>query len=652
MTKYDNVFSPIKIGNVEIKNRIEIPPMLSCSATSDGFVTQEMMEFYGNFGGGGAGIVTIGDSAVDYEYGQGHYHQLNLGDYRVVQGLSDFVEYIQRTGAKASIEINHPGRMASAEILGKYPIAPSAVPTGWDLVANRRRAITEMDQGLIDRVIENYARAAYHCVAAGFEMIMIHGAHGNLLAQFVSPATNKRTDKYGGTLENRARFVIELLGAIRSRVGKCLAIEYRVSGSEMDPNGMKEAETIEFIKLIQDKIDLVHVSLGMIAGPQQIYHMAQPTYLPHNYNVERAAAIKKAVKIPVTCIGSIIDLATADSIIADGKADIVAMGRPNIADPQLVNKSRRGALDEIRPCIRCQACGEKASVYLPVRCSVNPAAGRETQYKYLRPAEKNRKVVIIGGGPSGMEAAIIASSRGHKVVLFEKEQELGGALRYAAAPSFKSDMKRYLDWLIKETKQPNIDIRLSSKATAQIVKKEKPDVVIIAIGAEPIIPKIPGVEKKNVVWAGDVDLDKVSTGKKVVVAGAGMTGCETALHLALQGKKVTIIDMLKSYEIAKDASLAGRLALMALLEQNDVKIKTETCLIEINDKAAVVTDCQGKKQEIPADTVVLSLGLKPSSKLIESLRGLADEEYVIGDCRTPGNVLPAIHSGFNVAAEI
>jgi 2,4-dienoyl-CoA reductase-like NADH-dependent reductase (Old Yellow Enzyme family)/thioredoxin reductase len=653
VTKYNNVFSPFKIGNVEVKNRIETPPMLSCMATADGFMTREMMEFYGAFARGGSGIVTIGDSAVDYEYGKGHHGQLNLGDDRTIAGLSNFVEFIQKFGAKASIEINHPGRMASVKVLnGKYPIAPSCVTTTSDIVARRKVMTTEMDQAIINRVVENYADAAYRCLMAGFEIVMIHGAHGNLLAQFVSPLTNKRSDKYGGDLKNRAQFVVEVLQAIRNRVGNQLAIEYRVSGSELDPEGMQEKDTIEFIKIIEDKIDLVHVSLGLVNDPRYLPAMAQPTYFSHNYNVERAAAIKKAVRIPVTCVGSIIDLATADRIISEGKADIVAMGRPQIADPEIVNKSRRGELDDIRPCIRCQVCGEKPSNFYPVRCTVNPIVGREIEYRYLPPAAKKKKVVIIGGGPAGMQAAITASSRGHQVFLFEKEKELGGALRYAAGPSFKSDMKRYLDWLIRKTRQSTSDIRLSCKATVKNIKEEQPDVLILSVGGEPVMPDIPGIKEKQVVWAGNVDLDQVKTGERVVVAGAGMTGCETALHLAQQGKKVTIIDMLGEPEIAKDASYSGKLALLELLNQHGVVIKTETQLVEITDLAAIVVDNRKKRYELPADTVVLALGLKPLSKVVRTFHGLIDDEYIIGDCSTPGNLIHAIHDGFNVAMEI
>jgi len=656
MASYKHVFSPIKIGSVEIKNRIEVPPMLSCMATPDGFVTREMMEFYGAFARGGAGIVTIGDTAVDSVYAKAHYGQLSLGDDRVVNGLSSMVEFIQKFGAKASIEINHPGRLASPEVIGRFPIAPSRVPTKWQEIAagenNPVVMITEMDQDLIEQVKENYVQAAYRCLAAGFEMIMIHGGHGNLLSQFVSPLTNRRNDKYGGSLENRARFVIELLDDIRKRVGNRLAIEYRVSGSELDPQGLQEEDVIEFLKMIQDKIDLVNVSVGLISDPKYITHFAQPTYFPHEYNVHRAEKIKKALKIPVTCVGSISDLDTAERIIAEGKADIVAMGRAQVADPELVNKSIRGELEDIRPCLRCQVCGEKPSNFYPVRCTVNPVAGREVEYKYLRSAVKKRKIVIVGGGPAGMETAIIAAARGHHVTLFEKEPELGGALRFAAAPSFKGDMKRYLNWLILQTGKSGADVRLSVDVKPDMIKSLGPDILVVAVGAVPLIPDLPGLKNGNVVWAGDVDLGKVKTGDNVVVAGAGLTGCETALQLAMEGKKVMVFDQLPASEIARDSSLAGKLALMELLDKHGVKIKTEMTLIRMEDNAVVVRDRGQNEIKLPADTLVLALGLKPRVDLVKRLRESANEVYVIGDCVKPRTLYYAIHEGFDLAAEI
>jgi len=490
------------------------------------------------------------------------------------------------------------------------------------------------------------------CLFAGFEMVMIHGGHGQLINQFLSPVSNFRKDKYGGSLENRARFAIELLTAIRKKVGNKLVIEYRISADELIPEGMHEDETIEFIKMIEDKIDIIHASLGGVGDRKYTPYMSQPTYFPHQFNVHRAEKIKKAVKIPVTCVGSIISLEMADKIVAEGKADIVAMGRAQIADHDLVNKSVRGEASDVRPCLRCGTCGTRASDFFPVRCAVNPVAGRETIYNEIKPAKKEKKVVVVGGGPAGMEAAQIASSRGHKVVLVEKGKQLGGALLAAAAPDFKPDMKRFVEWQKRKIQNSPVEIKLSAEVTANSVKALSPDVVIIAAGAEPLLPGIPGINNDNVVTATDFELGKAKTGKRVVVAGAGLTGCETGLHIAHEGKQVTIIDMLKESEIAMDTNLPNRITIMDLLEKSGAKLMTEVTLVEINKDGVVVVDRDAKKITIPADTVVWSLGVTPRSDVIKEMKKVAPEVYVVGDCRKPRNLMAAIHDGFNTAVEI
>lgn len=660
MVKYKHVFSPFKIGNVELKNRIEMPPILPCSATPDGFMTREMIEFYRSFAKGGAAIITIGDTPVDFEYARGHFAQLNLGDERVIPGLSSVAEVIHAYGAKISIELNHAGRLAPPRVLnGRNPIAPSPLPPKTEEIAatvegRRKTQVTEMNQDMIDQVIDNFASACYRCLEAGLDMVMLHGGHGWLLGQFVSPYSNKRKDAYGGSPENRAKFVVDLLTAIRRRVGNRLALEYRVSVDEIIPEGMHEEETIEFLKMIEDKVDLIHASVGLIGDPRCTTRIIQPIYSAHAFNVGRAEKIKKALRTPVTCVGSIMDLATADRIIAEGKADIVAIGRAHMSDPEIINKTIRGELDDIRPCIRCNLCHERVAppVSLPIRCTVNPVVGRELEYRYIRMREKRKTVLIAGGGPAGMEAALVASSRGHQVALYEKEKELGGALHYAAGPAFKSDMKKYLDWMIMKTQQAPVEIKLSTEATAVSIEAAKPDVLIVAVGAEPIIPDIPGVDKPHVTWAGDVELGKAKTGETVLIVGAGLTGCETALHLAQQSKNVKIFDMISEAEIAKDVASVSRPVLLQLLREHGVEFKTEVKLEEITDKCVLVIDRQGNRFEIPADTVVLSAGFKARRETVNSFRGLAPEVYVVGDCSSPRNLMAAIHDAFNVAVEI
>jgi len=632
--------------------------MLACLASHDGFVTREFIEFYKSFAKGGAGLVTIGDAAIDFEHARGHYTQLNIGDERIAGGLSILAEAIQKYGARISIELNHRGRWSSPKMLnGRDPIGPSPIPAKTEefnaMMEGRKPVrVREMDQDMIDRVIENYATACARCLLAGFNMVMIHGGHGHLIAQFASTYANKRRDQYGGSLENRARFAVEVLTAIRKKVGNKLALDYRVSGDELTPDGMHLDETIEFLKIIQDKIDLVNVSLGLVTDLKYAPYHIQPTYLPHAYTLRYAEKIKKALSIPVTCVGSVSDLATAEKILAEGKADLIAMGRAHIADPELVTKAWRGFSEDIRPCLRCGSCSEGPRNEFPVKCVVNPVIGRETEYPFIRPAEQKKKIIVVGGGPAGMEAALVASSRGHDVTLIEKECEPGGALRMAAAPSFKADMKRYLEWLINQLNKSRVTTRFNTLATADSLKKSKADVLILAVGAQPFIPDVPGIDKKCVVMAGDVDMGKAETGDSVVIVGAGLTGCETALELALKGKKVKIIDMISADAVAVDAKAMNRFVLLDLLEKNHVEIIPEVKLEKITGRGITVIDKKWERMEIKADTVVLATGFISESELTEAVEDLAPEVYLIGDCSTPRNLQAAIHDAFNLVVEI
>ncbi|MGI9952767.1 FAD-dependent oxidoreductase [Moorellaceae bacterium AZ2] len=657
-TRFKHVFTPLRIRHITFKNRIEVAPAVVCLASENGMVTEAMIAYHQQLARSGAAVVTIGDSVIDFYEGKEHEAQLNLGDDRVLPGLYRLVEAIERHGAVASIEINHGGRFCPPGLLeGRKPMGPSPIPSRAELMfagIEGRRAVPvrEMTQEDIDRVIDQYVHAVYNCYQAGFKMVMLHGAHGHLLAQFLSPMSNKRRDIYGGSLENRARFAIQVLEGIRRKVGDRMIIEYRISADELVPDGMRLEETIDFIKMIEDKIDLLHVSAGLITEPETNPDIIQPTYYPHGHNVHWAAKIKKAVKVPVTAVGS-ITMEMAEEILREGQADMVAMMRNILADNQYVNKMRRGEEEEVRPCVRCNTCTHNTARFYPVICAVNPMVGRETEFTDIRPARKKKKVVIVGGGPAGMQAALTASQRGHEVILFEKSANLGGNLCLAAALPFKEDMRRYLGWLIKQTTEaPGVAVRLNTEATPDLVRAEKPDAVIVAVGARPIIPELPGIDRPNVVWSGDVDTGRAAVGQNVVVAGGGLTGCETALHLAQQGKKVTIIDMLSEQEIAGDCPIINRLGLMLLLKKNNVKFITEVKLEEITDTGVVVIDKQWNRYVVPADTVVLSLGFVPRSEVVESFVDVAPDVYAIGDCKQPRNLKAAIHEGFNCAMEI
>jgi 2,4-dienoyl-CoA reductase-like NADH-dependent reductase (Old Yellow Enzyme family)/thioredoxin reductase len=650
MHNFQHVLSPFQFGNVEVKNRIEFGPASHMLASHDGYVTREMVAYYQNIARGGAGIVTIGESPIDLEYAQAHQFQLNLGDDKVINGLSVLAEAVHRYGAKVSIEIAHSGRFT---LNSRETIGPSPIPTDLEETLAKRQGrptfrVIEMNQEMIDAVINGFADAVYRCLRAGFEMVMIHGGHGHLISQFLSPYSNKRTDGYGGSLENRARFAIEVLTAIRKKVGNNLALEYRISANELVAGGMKEEETIEFVKMIEDKIDLLHVSAGVLSDNWTLPHMIQPTYLPHEYNVHRADKLKKALNIPITTVGSISSMEAADRIIAEGKADIVAMVRAILADPEIVNKGLHGRTDA-RPCLRCFTCNKQTRNFYPIRCSVNPVLGREINYTDIRPVKEKKRVAIIGGGPAGMQAALTASFRGHEVILYEKTGRLGGNLILAGALEIKADMKRYTEWLVQQTEKAfGVTINLNTEATAENVVSDKADVVIVAVGADPITADFPDATRTNVFWVGDVNIGNAKVGENVVVIGGGFAGSETALQLAKDGKKVTVIDILDNITLQADWPRG----LAEQLDEYGVRFLTEMKIEEITDKGIITVDNKGKRATIAADTVVLSLGFKPRTATVNQFKNLAADVYIIGDCQAARTVKEAVHDGFNVAVEI
>ena len=650
--KYPHLFSPIKIGPLTFKNRIVSAPTSVAELSPECNLTRDNIAYYKLKARGGAAAVTVGESIVHSATGRSHPKQILLDRETTMPSLVETADAIHQFGAIASIELSHGGMECDPMFLeGRNPIGPSATSTdiGFRTKGMSRVIVEEMSEALMNEIADAFAAGAATVKLAGFDMCMIHAGHGWLLAQFFSPLTNKRSDKFGGSVENRARFPIMVIERVRERVGKDFPIELRISASEVTEGGLTLDDGVAIAKMVEGKVDLIHVSAGAHSIINTMTIMHPSMFLPHGCNVYLAEAVKKVVKIPVVTVGGISYPGQMEDIIAGGRADIIAMARGLIADPDLPRKAQHGKDDEIVRCLRCFDCIGGMFITRTMKCAVNPIIGREYEYGFPAKPSERKKVLIAGGGPAGMQAAITASERGHNVTLCEKTDSLGGALKFARVVSFKDDLNSFKEYQIHRIGSLPVRVLLNTKATPDMIAMERPDVVIAAVGAEPIIPKIPGIDKKSVILAAEVYDEKIMVGNKVAVIGGGLVGCETGLHLAQKGKDVTLIEMLD--DVAIEANIMHRRALMLELEKS-VKIKAGLKCTEMTDKGVTAVDREGKQTLIEADTIVVAAGYKARSGIVDALRGTAPEFMAIGDCVTPKKILQAVRTGYDAGMAV
>jgi 2,4-dienoyl-CoA reductase-like NADH-dependent reductase (Old Yellow Enzyme family)/thioredoxin reductase len=638
---FKKLFSPMKIGKVEIPNRLVVSPMVTDYCNQDGTATERYIAYHEAKAKGGWGLIITEDYAVD-PTGKGFSSVAGLWNDSQIAGHSELTKRVHQYKSKIFAQIYHCGRQTSHLITMCPPLAPSPIPCP---------AMQELPDELtiddIERMVEKYGDCALRAQKAGFDGVEIHGAHGYLIAEFMSPYSNKRTDKYGGHLLNRMRFPLDVVANIRAKTGNDFGLGFRISCDEFVPGGRSIEDTKAIAVLLeQAEIDVLHVTCGVYASVDKIVPASST---PHGWLAGYAEEVKKVVSIPVITVGRINDPFVADSIIAGGKADFVAMGRASLADPEFPRKAAAGEFDEIRPCIACnEGCIGILFMDQPIKCVLNPTLGKEAEL-VIEPALTKKNVLVVGGGPAGMEAAVTAAKAGHKVSLYEKEDRLGGLFYLASVPPNKGEIGNFVGWQIGQLNKFKVSVTLNAEISPELLDSEKPDVVILATGGKQVLPEIPGVDKPNVVDAYRVLAGKVSVGAKVLIIGGGMVGAETANHLSNHGKQVTLVEMLP--DIATEIPNINRMALLQDLEKNKVRILVNTTVKDIlADGAVVVKDCV--TETISADTVIVAAGIKPNNDLEVELTGKPYKVVTIGDANKVAKVMEALEAGYLAGMQV
>jgi 2,4-dienoyl-CoA reductase-like NADH-dependent reductase (Old Yellow Enzyme family)/thioredoxin reductase len=627
---------------MELRNRIVMPPMVTQYASEDGSVTERQRGYYEARARGGVGLVIVEASYVEPR-GQSFRRQVAVSDDRCVPGLKGLVEVAHRHGAKIAIQLHHGGRTAKSELTGMKPVAPSPVaapPEG--------EVPEELTVEQIAALVRTFAAAGGRAMSAGFDGVELHGAHGYLIDQFLSSASNRRRDAYGGDVRGRSRFLVEIIRAVREKVGRDYPVWCRINGREYGvENGTSLEDAQRTAQLAEEAgVDAIHVSAY---GPETPTNLTTRTFMPAVI-ADLAEGVKKAVSLPVIAVGRITPEA-AESLLREGKADLVAMGKALLADPELPNKVRAGKLEDIRPCIVCMGCRD--DVYYPhvlgIRCSVNPCLGQERE-SAIRQAGRPKRVLVVGGGAAGMEAATVAAWMGHKVTLWERGTRLGGQLLQAAAAPYKDRVGALVGYLETQARKSGVKVELFEEASAAAVQELQPDALVIGTGVKPWLPPIPGLDKARAVLAGAVLEGKASVGNRVAIIGAELVGCEVAEFLAERGKQVVL--MRRSAEAATRIGPSLRPFLLRRLAQKGITLLPGISYREVTPEGITVTTAEGQTKTVEADAVVVAAGSVPDRTLYDELKDKCLNIHLVGDCVEPRGIRDAVMDGYRVALQL